>query len=231
MSPHETLNRHREEFLQTLQKGLKELGFEFSDKLPLYENYYRELKRFSKAYNLTSLEGPSEFAIKGVLDSLLYLRFIPEGVVSLLDVGSGAGLPAVVLKIARPELFVTLLEPSRKRATFLRHVVYKLNLSNTEVVEDSLEGFSKRVSSKFQIITTRALFRVYEFVKKTIPLVGDNTLLLMSKGPKYKEEIEELRTHYGNIPVETFAVNVPLSELVRYFIVIKPGIRKSGKRI
>jgi 16S rRNA (guanine527-N7)-methyltransferase len=220
------LNRQTDKFIQTLQKGLKELRFDLSKVLHLYESYYRELKRFSKAYNLTSLEEPAEFAIKGVLDSLLYLRFIPEGAISLLDVGSGAGLPGVVLKIARPELYITLIEPSRKRATFLRHIIYKLALNNIEVIEDSLEGFSRRAPSKFQIILTRALFRLYEFVKKTAPLVGDDTLLLLSKGPKYEEEIEELRVHYDITDIETFPVRLPLTGITRYFILIRPKSKR-----
>lgn len=80
--------------------------------------YLNELKKWNKTYNLTSIEDDVAIIIKHFLDSLLYLCFIPEKQLSIADVGSGAGFPGVPIAIVRPDLKITLIEPSWKKVRF-----------------------------------------------------------------------------------------------------------------
>ncbi|MEW6215889.1 MAG: 16S rRNA (guanine(527)-N(7))-methyltransferase RsmG, partial [Nitrospirota bacterium] len=98
------------------------------EQLSAFMTYLSELKRWNKAYNLTSLSKDEDIIIKHFLDSLLYLKAIPDGEIKIADVGSGAGFPGIPLKIIRPEIEMYLIEPSRKKSAFLRHIIRQVGL-------------------------------------------------------------------------------------------------------
>jgi len=190
-----------------------------------YALYHRELRRWSKAYNITGLKDDRDMAVRLFLDSLLYLKAFPAlpGNPQVLDVGSGGGFPGVVLKIARPELSISLLEPSWKRAGFLRHICRALHLSGVTVMEETLEEHVRNSGgTTYDVIVTRALFRTYEFIKKTEGIVSRGSVLILGKGPAYSEEIREVRSRLGDrikdFRIETIAFKLPLTGMERYFI-------------
>ncbi len=202
-----------------IREAAEETPIEVSEEtLQLFERYFNEIKRFSRAYSLTSLDTEEEFAIKGILDSLLYLIFFPSSAEKVLDVGSGAGLPGLVIKIARPDLKVHLMEPSRKKAAFLRHIITKLHLRDVDVIEDTIESYSKTSPEWYDILLTRALFSVGEFIKKGFPLLKEGGILIMSKGPGYERELKRLKT---DRPVEVHPVRLPVVGLQRYFLIVQ----------
>ncbi len=180
--------------------------------------YLEQVERFSKAYNITGLKGPLSLAERGIIDSLFYLDFIPPRARTLIDIGSGAGLPGLIIKMARPELEVTLLEPSRKKAAFLEFVTKKLALPQTWVFQCSVEEFALQ-GGPYDVITTRALFTAEEVLKKTRAFIKTGTRIILSKGPKAVEELEALKG-LKNFRVQLRKKVLPFSSVERSFIVI-----------
>ena len=110
-----------------LKNGLQELDIICSeDQIGSFMLYHAELKKWNKAYNLTALKNDHDIIIKHFLDSLLYLKALPEGISTLADAGSGAGFPGIPIKLVLPALDLTLIESSRKKTAVLRHITRQL---------------------------------------------------------------------------------------------------------
>jgi 16S rRNA (guanine527-N7)-methyltransferase len=197
-----------------LKKGLKELSLVHSkDQLRAFMTYLSELKKWNKAYNLTSLKTDEDIVIKHFLDSLLYLKAIPGGEISVMDVGSGAGFPGIPMKIMRPEIEMHLLEPSRKKAGFLRHVIRMLGLGGSEVIEKRIEDVGLLM---VDVAVTRALFDIKEFAGKAFSHLNEGGRLVVSKGPRVSEELKALKkTDY-----ELLTLALPFSTIKRFIVVI-----------
>lgn len=115
--------------------------------------YVALLERWNRAYNLTAVRDPSQMVVRHLLDSLSIAPLVRGD--TLLDVGSGAGLPGLVLAVALPQLSVTLLDPSLKRTRFLAHAVHELGLGNVSVIRARLEQFEP-ASGGIDTVTSRA---------------------------------------------------------------------------
>lgn len=125
---------------QTLTKGADALGLRLGpDHLAAFRLYREELVRWSARLNLTALRTAEEVVRAGFLDSLACLSLVPPGMLQVVDVGSGAGFPALPLKLVRPDLSMTLVEASRKKATFLQHMVRRLGLTGLRVIQARAE--------------------------------------------------------------------------------------------
>lgn len=197
-----------------IKKGFKELSlFHTEEQVRIFTTYLSELKKWNRAYNLTSLKKDEDIVIKHFLDSLLYLKAMPEGSVSVMDVGSGAGFPGIPIKIIRPEIAMYLLEPSRKKANFLIHIIKTLGLDKIEVIEKRVEEVK---ALTVDVAVTRALFEVKEFLKKASSLVKEGGRLIMSKGPKVNEELKSIK----NINYELLTLTLPVSDIKRFIVVV-----------
>jgi 16S rRNA (guanine527-N7)-methyltransferase len=204
---------------EILRDGIIELGFTASkEQINAFMTYLSELKKWNKAYNLTSLEKDEDIIIKHFLDSLLYLKAIPEGEIRIADVGSGAGFPGVPIKIIRPETEMFLIEPSRKKSAFLRHVIRQLKLKGIEVIEKRIE--ETRVSHELpfavDVAVTRALFSIRDFIKKAKPIVREGGILILNKGPKVQEELKVLK----DMKYEILTLGLPMSYIKRHIVTI-----------
>lgn len=198
-----------------LISGLKELGIEPSDTIiSRFDKYLLELKKWNRAYNLTSLKSDEDIIIKHFFDSLLYLKAIPEGQWSICDIGSGAGFPGMPMAIVKPELSLALIESSRKKAAFLRHIKRTLLLNNIEVLESRVEDVKNRL---FDIAITRALFSIKELIKKAGHILKREGFFLLNKGPKFEGEIISLP---DNVKLEVITITLPCTSLQRYLIKI-----------
>jgi 16S rRNA (guanine527-N7)-methyltransferase len=131
-----------------------------SAQVQMFVAYLKHLQTWNRTFNLTGITSNDEIVIKHFVDSFAALNAVEISSGSrLLDVGSGAGFPGVPLKIVRPDLRITLVEPLHKRTSFLRFVVGLLKLSDTEIFEGSFDQFmsSGQATGSYDYITTRAL--------------------------------------------------------------------------
>ncbi len=141
-------------------KGGALLGIRFSPlQLDQLMVYLRELLRWNKKMNLTGLQEEREVVINLFLDSLTPLLFLkPDKHSQWIDVGTGAGFPGLVLKIACPELNITLLEPTQKKVSFLHHLIGQFGLSGVSVINARLENLSRSKEGKpYDLLLSRAL--------------------------------------------------------------------------
>lgn len=196
-----------------LVSGLNELGLKPSEAVVArFISYMYELKKWNRAYNLTAIRDSRDIIVKHFLDSLLFLRAVPEGQWNICDAGSGAGFPGLPIATVRADVSVALVEPSRKKAAFLRHMKRILQLDNVSVIESRVEEIKDAI---YDIAMTRALFSIGDFIKKAGPLIREGGFLILSKGPKFEEELKDLPAH---IRCEIIPVSLPLTVLRRSII-------------
>lgn len=199
-----------------LINGLLELGIEPSESITgSFYRYLHELKKWNRAYNLTSLKSDEDIITKHFFDSLLYLKAIPEGQWSICDIGSGAGFPGMPMAIVKPELGIALIEPSRKKTAFLRHMKRALSLNNTEVIESRVEDVRDKL---FDIAVTRALFSIKDLIKKAGHVLKKEGFFVLNKGPKLEDEISRLP---DNVKFEVITITLPCTSLQRNLIKVK----------
>jgi 16S rRNA (guanine527-N7)-methyltransferase len=208
---------------ELLKKSLNELTINYSEnQINAFITYLTELKKWNKTYNLTSLKTDKDIVIKHFIDSLLYLNAIPEGIAKVADLGSGAGFPGIPLKIIRPDLDMVLIEPSRKKASFLRHMVRQLNLSSIVVLEERVEHIGNDYIEAFDVTVSRATFSVSKSLDAAWPFIKKGGMLVLSKGPKVISELKELeKSSYAQKVSQTFhKIKLPLSEIERNIVVL-----------
>lgn len=175
-----------------LISGLDELGLPYTKKqIAAFFTLLSELKKWNKAYNLTSLKTDEEITIKHYLDSLLYLKAFPDSALNAADIGAGAGFPGIPIKIIRPDIEMTLVEPSRKKAAFLRNVVRVLEIEKVTVLQKRAEEMGEELHGSFDIIVSRATFSIVDFLKAASPYLKQDGVMVLSKGPNYAEELKE----------------------------------------
>lgn len=206
-----------------LKKGLQELGITFTEmQINAFMSFLRELKKWNRAYNLTAIKNDEDIIVKHFLDSLLYLKALTAGIIKLADAGSGAGFPGIPLKIVRPEIELALIESSRKKAAFLRHIIRLLKLTGTNVIEQRLEHLPKEYEKNFDVIVSRATFNAADFIRMACPYVKDNGRLILNKGPKFSEELKELeQARYDKAsPVEVITMQLPFANTQRNLVVL-----------
>ncbi len=224
--PEKPCNKDTEELLK---KGLNELGFTYSEsQISSFITFLHELKKWNRAYNLTALKTDRDIIIKHFLDSLLYLEVITiefgarssEFGVKVADVGTGAGFPGIPMKIMEPELDMTLIESSMKKASFLRHIVRTLKLSGINILNSRIETLGENHKKACDVIVSRATFKIKDFIDKACPYVAEDGILVLSKGPKVIEELRTMKGTCGEGVVEkTFKFSLENNE--RNLLVIK----------
>ena len=131
-----------------------------SEQIRLFIEYLRQLQTWNQSFNLTTIASDEEIVVKHFVDSFAALNATEIGSGSrLLDVGTGAGFPGIPLNIVRPDLNITLVEPARKKTSFLRFIVGLLHLENVEVVDGKLDLVldNRLAIGSYDFITTRAL--------------------------------------------------------------------------
>lgn len=179
-----------------LKQGLTELDISCSEKqVRAFLTYLSELKKWNRAYNLTGLKTDDDIIIKHFLDSLLYIKALPSSPFHMADIGTGAGFPGMPVKITMPEIALTLIESSRKKAAFLRNIVRTLGLKRVAVLEERIEHLGSEFGQSFDTIVSRATFSIREFLAVACPYVRPGGTLVLNKGPKVRDELTELEKH------------------------------------
>lgn len=154
--------------------------------------YLSELQKWNKKINLIGKASERDIIEKHFFDSLLLLSHLEKSPdLKLLDVGSGAGFPGLVLKAACPSLLLTLAEPRQKRVSFLRHIVRTLQLDHVEIIDTRIEPGEEQEKNSFPLITSRALSTIAEFLELIRHHSSPGGLVFCMKGPRAEEEIKQ----------------------------------------
>ncbi|MGI6129195.1 MAG: 16S rRNA (guanine(527)-N(7))-methyltransferase RsmG [bacterium] len=157
--------------------------------------YGRLLAAGNKRLNLSAITEPKEVIRKHFVDSLAALPYLPKKLPSLADVGSGAGLPGLALKIARPQIKLTLIESINKKAAFLKETVDRLALSEVVVCSRRAEevGQDKLFREQFLVVTARAVAALPVLLELCLPLVVVGGRFVAYKGPGVTDELGAAR--------------------------------------
>ena len=162
-----------------LASGIAEMGLNVStEQQQKLLVYIALLQKWNKVYNLTAVRDPVDMVTLHLLDSLSVLPYVKHK--SFLDVGSGGGLPGLVLAICKPELEITTIDTVQKKAIFLRQVKGELQLDNLQVVHGRVESY--QAAEKFEAIISRAFSDLALFVNVTKHLLAKNGQWLAMKG-------------------------------------------------
>ncbi len=180
--------------------------------------------------NLTRLVSPRDIAVKHFLDSLALLTVqTPPNNARVLDVGTGAGLPGLALKIARPDLRVTLLDSTAKKLGFCRAVADDLGLESVETVHARAEDAANlpALAGQFDWVAARAVAPLEKLLPWLAPFAAPRGLLLSLKGMAADEELAAARPAARRLGLTLDAVSVSLPEtgdpIVRQIVVARRG--------
>ncbi len=172
-----------------LEVGAQQLGLDLPvaviDKLLAYLEL---LVKWNKVHNLTAVRDPEEMVTLHLLDSLSVLPHVPTG--RLLDVGSGAGLPGIILAICRPDLQVTTIDAVQKKASFMRQAKAELQIDNLQVVAGRVEQLKPELP--FDTVISRAFSEIALFIQLTKHLIAEEGLWLAMKGQMPQGELEAI---------------------------------------
>ncbi len=176
------------ELAEKLAAGVAQMGLQVSaEAQQQLLSYLALLNKWNKVYNLTAVREPLEMVTLHLLDSLSVLPYVKGP--RLLDVGSGGGLPGIVLAICLPELQVTTIDTVQKKAIFMRQVKGELGLDNLQVVHARVEAFE---AEPFDQIISRAFSEINLFIELTRHLLAKNGCWLAMKGVSPKQELAAL---------------------------------------
>lgn len=179
---------------ELLMKGAEELGIALSiEQINSFFIYFAELKKWNQKINLTTIREERDMIIKHGLDSLSYIKgfSLAQGL-KLLDMGSGAGFPALLIKIVHPEITVTLVESVKKKASFLRHIIRTLKLNEADVVDKRTEELPDSLHTAFDVITARAFADMKSALSAGLPFLKPGGLMVLSRGPEETINDQEL---------------------------------------
>ena len=196
-----------------LQKALSELKLPLSDEQQLQLLYYlQQLLFWNKAYNLTAIKDDQQALIKHIFDSLSIVPFLPAG--DLLDIGTGAGLPAVLVAISQPQRAVTALDSNQKKIRFIKQVASELGLKNLTPVASRIEAHA----GTYQVITSRAFASLVDFVTHSQSKLADNGIICAMKGVEPVDEIQALQNEWQ---INTQVLTVPELHESRHLIYLQ----------
>lgn len=209
-----------EEFIKELEK-LNIIITE--DQIQKLEKYYELLIEWNKKINLTRIIERKSVYLKHFYDSITLIKAINlNEELEVCDIGTGAGLPGIVLKIIFPKLNITLVDALNKRIEFLKVVIEELNLKNIRVVHERGEVFIRNNRNKFDLITCRALSKLNIISEICIPGVKVNGYFIPMKA-QIEEEIKNTKyLELLNSKIEKIiSFTLPYEESIRNLIVIK----------
>jgi len=182
------------DFRKILIAAANEMGIALTEaQIILFETYREILLLWNTRMNLISLQSEFDLPVRHFIDSLTLLSCVPPGTGTVLDIGSGAGFPAIPIKIVRADLHLTLLEASRKKSSFLKEVIRKLGLTGIAVLNCRLEELLKKDQKpSFDLIVSRATLKLPDLVTQGLPLLKQGGFLAAMKGPGLEEETAAL---------------------------------------
>jgi 16S rRNA (guanine527-N7)-methyltransferase len=207
----------REALTAMLRDGVAALPLSLSDaQIEQMISYLALLAKWNSVYNLTSVRDPNEMVKLHLLDSLSAAHAFKEAK-NVLDVGSGGGLPGMMLAITYPAMRISMIDIVNKKTAFLAQAKTELGLANVTVNTGRVEAL--QVEQKFDVITSRAFSELCNFVNWSGHLLADGGQFIAMKGVAPNEEIERLPEGWKVTAIEP--LSVPGLEVARHLIIIQ----------
>ncbi|MBU1342822.1 MAG: 16S rRNA (guanine(527)-N(7))-methyltransferase RsmG [Proteobacteria bacterium] len=170
----------------------------------------KELMAWNKKINLTAIKDPLQIAEKHFIDSIAAVSFF-ENETNLMDIGSGGGFPGIPIKIMMPLLKVVLIDSSRKKINFLKHVIRMLDLKDIDAIHTRVEDLheNQTYKNKFDAVISRAFTELSSFAAVGVPFLNQKGTLYAMKGKHADQEMTSdisnqfsVSTHYYQLPFE-----------------------------
>ena len=182
-----------------LIEGAKAFGIHLDKKaIEAFDLYLRELLKWNQKMNLTAIRSERGIVLKHFLDSLSVYPYLPE-YSSILDIGSGAGFPGFPLKIAQPNLEMTLIDSVRKKVDFQRHIIRMLGLKGMETIHGRVQdrGILQRLGGRFHVTLSRAFSDLRTFLILSFPFLKERGWVIAMRGKVERDEIQLLTETEG----------------------------------
>lgn len=196
---------------ETLVQAVRTLELSLSDQqIRTLLLYLDKLLMWNKAYNLTAITDPTEALIKHVIDCLSIIAHLPAG--SLLDIGTGAGLPAVIVAICQPERHCTALDSNKKKIRFIKQISSELGLNNVQPIAARIEAHSDH----YEVVTSRAFASLTDFVDVAAPRLATHGTLCAMKGKTPSDD--EMHALQDVWQINTIELDVPRLHDSRHLI-------------
>ncbi len=208
-----------------LSEGAPKLQIELSDKqIEKFVKYYNLVVEYNKNVNLTAITDETEFAIKHFLDSISAEKYIPKNS-SVVDVGSGAGFPALPLKLVRDDVSVTMMDALNKRVEFLKLAIKELDVWDVSAIHMRAEDAAKGIfRESFDVAVARAVSELRVLAEYCLPLVKIGGIMIAYKSVNSDEETDAaqnaLKILGGKIE-KTVDLQLPTSGDMRRLIIIR----------
>ena len=205
-------------FFQDLKQGSLKLGLDLSEEaLNLLLKYQDALVLWNKAYNLTAIRDPKEMLVKHLLDSLSILKDLPKG--RLLDIGTGGGMPGMIIALCQPERQCVLLDSNGKKIRFLKQFIADLKLTNVIAVQTRVENEdSIHDLGQFDVITSRAFASLTDFINASKPYMHQDSIIASMKGLVPHDEVEAFKNEFS---CDIIALKVPRLDEQRHLLLLK----------
>jgi 16S rRNA (guanine527-N7)-methyltransferase len=214
--------QHFQQFLPILKQGAAKLGVDLSAlETTRLLQFLSLLNKWNKTFNLSAVREPKEMLSRHLLDSLSLLSLVreqrsvsPTKPFTVLDVGTGPGLPGIPLAICMPDTEFVLLDSNGKKTRFVFQACLELGIKNVEVENTRIETYQS--ARQIDIVVSRAFASLSDFARGCEPVAGFNTKLIAMKGQYPTEEITALPVHWQII--RTHELKIPGSDGDRHFI-------------
>ncbi len=202
-----------------LKSGVVQMNLALSDETLLRLLAYQDqLALWNKAYNLTSIRKPQDMLVRHLLDSLSILPHLPAG--RLLDVGTGGGLPGMVIALCQPERECVLLDSNGKKIRFLRQIAADMKVTNAKPIQVRIEDEqARRDLGQFDVVTSRAFASLTDFVRDCASYRSEHGVLAAMKALLPQDEMQQL----GDWQQQVIELSVPRLNEARHLIVLTPN--------
>ncbi|WP_212637987.1 16S rRNA (guanine(527)-N(7))-methyltransferase RsmG [Desulfocicer vacuolatum] len=197
-----------DQWMEMIARGAGQMGVRIEkDQLDAMAFHAAELIKWNKKFNITAITDPVGMAVKHFVDSVALIPWVPQGA-AVVDLGSGGGFPGIPLAICRPDIRVVMVDASRKKVSFLNHVVRMENLSHATALHSRVEILAgdDKYAGKFDMAVSRAFTGLGRFVDLALPFLSSQGKIVAMKGDLSTEEVEEVDGSCFDVDIKRYCL-------------------------